>query len=80
MQEKARAEGKLPQWLEKMGLAGSKRFFERVHIAEPRARAVEAVLSVRAQALGVTQLERVAGFTFDPRPHGSFSMQILRRR
>ena len=68
VQEKARAEGKLPEWLEKMGLSGTKRFFERVHIAENRARAVEAVLSVRAQALGVTQLERVAGFTFDPPP------------
>ena len=81
VQEKARAEGKLPQWLEKMGLAGSKRFFERVHIAEHRARAVEAVLSVRAQALGVTQLERVAGFTFDPPParlvfHANFAPQV----
>ena len=68
VQEKARAEGKLPEWLEKMGLSGAKRFFERVHISENRARAVEAVLSVRAQALGVTQLERVAGFTLDAPP------------
>ena len=68
VQEKARAEGKLPEWLEKMGLAGTKRFFERVHIAKDRARAVEAVLSVRAQALGVSQLERVSGFTLDAPP------------
>ena len=68
VQEKARAEGKLPEWLEKMGLSGSRRFFERVHIAENRARAVEAVLSVRAQALGVSVLDRVAGFALDAPP------------
>lgn len=64
----AKAEGKLPEWLEKMGLSSVKRFFERTMVNAQWAKAVEAVLSVRSLAIGVSDLARVAGFALDAPP------------
>lgn len=68
VQAKAQAEGKLPEWLEKMGLSSVKRFFERTMVNAQWAKAVEAVLSVRSLAIGVSDLARVAGFALDAPP------------
>ncbi len=68
IQSKAEGEGRLPEWLEKMGLNTLPRLFESLNVQAKWATALEAVLSVKAQALAMTQLNRAAGFGFDPPP------------
>ena len=68
LQQKAQAEGKLPAWLTKMGLATAARVYEKLTVAPDWSVALEAVLSVRSAAIGVGALQRSAGFEYDPPP------------
>ena len=68
VQLKAQSEGKLAQWLVKMGLDKSARVYEKIRVDEGWTAAVEALLGVRAAAIGSGVLERTAGFEFDPPP------------
>ncbi len=68
LQAKAEGEGKLPAWLERMGLSSMKRFFEALEVDEGWAVALESVLREKAAALPVGELSRASGFSFDPPP------------
>lgn len=68
IQQKAQTEGTLSKWLTKMGLDKASRVYEKLTIDEGWAVAFEAALSVRAQALAMSKLERAAGFEYDPPP------------
>lgn len=68
VQAKAEGEGRLPEWLKKMGLNTLPKLFESLSVDSDWAIALEAVLSVRASALAMTELARAAGFSFDAPP------------
>ena len=68
VQAKAEGEGRLPQWLEKMGLNTLPKLFESLSVDSNWAVALEAALSVKASALAMTELTRAAGFSFDTPP------------
>lgn len=68
VQDKAQAEGRLPQWLTDCGLEGLPRFFEKLEVDNAWARAIEAALSVRAAALPLGRLQTAAGFLAAPPP------------
>ena len=68
VQERAEGQGKLPQWLAKMGLESLPRLFEALDIDPGWAVALEAVLREKASALTVGDVRRAAGFGFDPPP------------
>lgn len=65
--EKAEQEGKLPEWLRKMGLDNLSRFYEHLKIDSHWSRAFEAILSVRALALPI-RLDYAEGFSLDLPP------------
>lgn len=68
VQAKAEGEGRLPEWLERMGLNTLPKLFESLTVDSGWAVALEAVLSVMASALAMTELNRAAGFSYDPPP------------
>ncbi|MDO4937596.1 MAG: AAA family ATPase, partial [Sutterellaceae bacterium] len=68
VQAKAEGEGRLPEWLEKMGLNTLPKLFESLTVDSGWAVALEAVLSVKASALAMTELTRAAGFSYDAPP------------
>lgn len=68
VQEQAQGEGRLPQWLQKMGLEGLPQLFESLEVDGPWAVALEAILTVKASAVPMGQLKFAAGFDRDPPP------------
>ena len=68
LQARAEGEGKLPKWLERMGLDKMPRLFASLEVAEGWAVALAAVLRERAAALPVGDLARATGFRLDPPP------------
>lgn len=68
MQQKAQAGDRLNDWLQKQGLSELKRLFELVQVDPLWAKAVEAVLRERVNALGITRLDMAAAFAVTPPP------------
>ncbi len=68
LQQKSQSEGRLAAWLEKMGLKDAARLYEKLDVEPGWVMALEAVLSARSGALGMSMLERAAGFAYDPPP------------
>lgn len=66
--EKARASDKLGEWLNKQGLSSMSRLFELLQVEPKWARAIEAVLRERINAIGISRLQMAAGFVMAPPP------------
>lgn len=66
--EKARAGDKLNQWLTTQGLSSMSRLYELLQINSKWARALEAVLRERVNAIGISRLQMAAGFVYAPPP------------
>lgn len=68
LEEKSLGADKLTEWLERQGLTSLARLFEKIHVEPAWARALEAVLRERVNALGVSRLTMAAGFALVPPP------------
>lgn len=68
IEERARTSGKLPEWIQKSGLGALAHLYETVEVEPAWARAFEAVLRERTQALAVTDVAHAAGFESLPPP------------
>lgn len=68
LEEKTLGADKLTEWLERQGLTSLARLFEKIHVEPAWARALEAVLRERVNALGVSRLQMAAGFALVPPP------------
>mgnify|MGYP003373163450 CR=1 FL=1 len=66
--DKARAGDKLNQWLATQGLSSMSRLFELLQVNGKWARALEAVLRERVNAIGISRLQMAAGFVYAPPP------------
>ncbi|MDY6011023.1 MAG: chromosome segregation protein SMC [Duodenibacillus sp.] len=68
LQRNSEEQGKLTEWLQRMGLDSAERLFEKIDVQEEWAVALEAVLAERASAYPMRELRFAAGFAFDPPP------------
>ena len=68
IQERVGQEGKLGNWLTQMGFSGAKRLFERIEVDPLWAKALEAVLSVRAGALELRNIDSAASLEMTAPP------------
>lgn len=68
LQRNSEEQGKLTDWLQRMGLDSAERLFEKIDVHEEWAVALEAVLVERASAYSMRELRFAAGFAFDPPP------------
>ena len=68
LEEKAVAGDKLTGWLQKQGLGTLQKLFELLDVDSQWARAVEAVLRERVNALGISRLSMAGAFSMVPPP------------
>ncbi|MFM1991813.1 MAG: chromosome segregation protein [Pseudomonadota bacterium] len=68
MQERVRTSGKTAPWLQKHGLEGMKRLWQRLRIEPGWETAIEAVLRERVQALEVGRIESLSGLLGEQPP------------
>lgn len=68
LEEKAVAGDKLTGWLQKQGLGSLQKLFELLDVDPQWARAVEAVLRERVNALGISRLSMAGAFSMVPPP------------
>ena len=68
LEEKAVAGDKLTGWLQKQGLGSLQKLFELLDVEPQWARAVEAVLRERVNALGISRLSMAGAFSIVPPP------------
>ncbi len=68
LQERARSQSRLGPWLERHGLAGMGRLWQRLRIEDGWEIAIEAVLRERVEAIEVSRLQAVAALATDSPP------------
>ncbi len=68
LEEKSLTQDKLYEWLEHQGLSSLSRLFEKLEPQNGWARALEAVLRERVNALGISNLSMAAAFAQTPPP------------
>ncbi|RPH41772.1 MAG: chromosome segregation protein SMC, partial [Burkholderiales bacterium] len=68
IQERVRTSGKTAPWLQKHGLEGMKRLWQRLRIEPGWETAIESVLRERVQSLEVTRLESLSGLLAEQPP------------
>lgn len=68
LEEKSLTQDKLYEWLERQGLSSLSRLFEKLEPQNGWARALEAVLRERVNALGISNLSMAAAFALTPPP------------
>lgn len=68
LEQKALSGNRLSEWLSAQGLDSMKRLYEWIHVDPDWARALEAVLRERVNALGISRLEMASAFALTPPP------------